>query len=374
MSKRDYYEVLEVSRTATLKEIKSSYRRLAVRFHPDRNPGDPEAESRFKEAAEAYSVLSDEQKRQRYDRFGHQGASGMPPGGFDPSVFGDFSDILGDLFGFGSGHGRGRGGGRRASIGADLRYDLELSFEEAAFGVEPTLKIPRLERCETCSGRGSREGSAPTPCRACGGRGQVAFSQGFFTVARTCPQCQGEGSVITDPCEDCRGEGLVEKERSIQVKIPAGVDTGARLRLVQEGEHGRHGGPPGDLYVVVHVAEHERYRRRDYDVITREKIGFAQASLGATIEVETLHGSEELRIPAGTSGGEVFRIKGEGIDRLERGGRGDHFVEVEIAVPEPKELDEERVELLRRLAELEGRPVREDKGVLDRVKGLFGAG
>jgi len=370
MSRRDYYEVLGVSRDADLAVIKSAYRKLAVKYHPDRNPGDQEAEEKFKEAAAAYSVLSDPQKRQRYDRFGHEGA-GAPGAGFDPTIFSDFSDILGDLFGFGDLFGR-RGGGRGgATAGADLRYDLRLSFEEAVFGTEPTLRIPRLEGCHACAGRGTRDGSPPAQCSTCGGRGQVRFSQGFFTVARTCPQCGGAGTLISDPCRECGGQGLREMERSIQVKIPPGVDTGARLRLQGEGEHGRRGGPPGDLYVVLHVEEDERYRRHGNDVLTREPVTYPQAVLGATLEVETLHGNETLEVPPGTASGTTFRLRGKGIPRLDGRGRGDHIVEVELAVPSPSEVGDEERELLRQLAKLRGDEVREERKVLDKVKGLF---
>src|SRR6185295_13560461 len=311
-AKRDYYEVLSVTREASEKEIKTAYRRLAVQFHPDKNPGDREAEEKFKEAAEAYEVISDPEKRQRYDRFGHQGVQGAGSGGFDPSTFGDFADILGDLFGFG----RRAGGGGGASRGADLRYDLELTFEEAAFGSDQKLRLPRLEKCETCSGSGSAAGKAPVACSACGGRGQVQVAQGFLTFASTCPQCRGEGRVISDPCRDCRGSGLVERERTLEIRIPAGVDTGARLRLVGEGEHGRLGGPPGDLYVVTAVKPHPRFQRDGSTVISRQRISYPQAVLGARLEVETLHGTTPLEIPSGTQHGKDFRLRGQGIDRV----------------------------------------------------------
>lgn len=370
--KRDYYEVLGVPRDADGSAIKSAYRKLAVKFHPDRNPGDAEAEERFKEAAEAYAVLSDGEKRARYDRFGHgglQGGGGSPfTGGFDPTVFGDFADILGDLFGFGFGGARGRGG-RAATRGADLRYDLEVSFEEAAFGVEKTLKIPRLERCEECGGSGSAGDSAPAQCELCGGRGQVRYNQGFLTVARTCPKCQGQGTVIQDPCKACGGDGLVERERKIEVKIPAGVDTGARLRLQGEGEHGRFGGPPGDLYVVTRVAPHETFRREGPHVLSEVEVSYPQAVLGASLEVETLHGTETVEVPPGTEPGQHFRLRGQGIPRLDGRGRGDHVAFAKIAIPRPGDLDEEQVELLRQLAEAQGRPVRE--GVLERMRKMF---
>ncbi|HEY4590542.1 MAG TPA: molecular chaperone DnaJ [Thermoanaerobaculia bacterium] len=369
MAKRDYYEVLGVGKSASQQEIKSAYRKIAVRDHPDKNPGDKEAEERFKEAAEAYAVLSDADKRARYDRFGHQGVSGAGAGGFDPTIFADFSDILGDLFGFG---GAGRRSPSGMTRGADLRYDLTLTFEEAAFGTETTLKIPRLESCPKCSGSGSANGAPPAVCQACGGRGQVRFTQGFFTVARTCPQCQGEGRVISDPCTECRGEGRVEEERSITVKIPAGVDTGARLRLAGEGEHGRRGGPPGDLYVVLQVRPHKQFRRDGSTVLSRATISYPQAVLGSSIEVDTLHGKSTLDIPAGTQHGRDFRLRGQGIPRLDGAGKGDHVVSIEVEVPQPRDLSPEELQLLRRLAELGGHPVKEEKGVIERVKNLFG--
>ncbi|MCM2269227.1 MAG: molecular chaperone DnaJ [Thermoanaerobaculia bacterium] len=366
-SNRDYYEVLGVARDASAQQIKAAYRKLAVKYHPDKNPGDAEAEERFKEAAEAYAVLSDDDKRARYDRFGREAAGGMG-GGFDPTIFGDFSDILGDLFGFGFAGGARAGG---ATPGADLRYDLEIEFEEAAFGVTRTIEFPRLEGCAACNGEGSAGGAAPAACRACGGSGQVRFSQGFFTVARTCPNCRGEGRVVTDPCPECRGAGRVERERKLEVKIPAGVDTGARLRLSGEGEHGRRNGRRGDLYVVLSVAPHERFRREGPHVLSQLEIGYPQAVLGAELEVETLHGKRPLEVPPGTTSGQLFRLKGDGIERLGGRGRGDQIVEVAIRVPRPAELDDEQRALLRRLGELEGRPAREERGVLDRVKDLF---
>ncbi len=362
-TKRDYYEILGVSRDASAQDVKTAYRKLAIQYHPDKNPGNAEAEARFKEAAEAYAVLSDAEKRQRYDRFGHQGVAGAASAGFDPTIFADFSDILGDLFGFG-GRQRGPGGMTR---GSDLRYDLSLSFEEAAFGTETKLRIPRLETCDTCAGSGAAPGSQPVTCAACAGRGQVRFTQGFFTVARTCPQCNGEGRTIKDPCRTCRGQGRVERERTLEVKIPAGVDTGARLRLSGEGEHGRNGGPAGDLYVVLRVEEHAKFRRDGFDVLGVLEVSYAQAVIGTTASVETLQGSTELEVPPGTPHGKIFRLRGKGIERLGRGGRGDHIVQLEIEVPHPRDLDEERIELLRRLAELEGRPVK-GGGVFEKVK------
>ena len=369
---RDYYEILGVDRGATAQQVKAAYRKLAVQHHPDKNPGDEEAEGRFKEAAEAYAVLSDPDKRARYDRFGPAGLGGGGAQGFDPSVFGDFSDILGDLFGLGDPFGarrRGRGG---AAPGADLRYDLILTFEEAAFGCTKTLTIPRLESCAECGGSGAQKGSGPTPCSACGGRGQVRFNQGFLTVARTCPQCRGSGSVIRDPCSRCRGEGRVERERKLEVTIPAGVDTGARLRLSSEGEDGRHGGPRGDLYVVLGVEPHERFERDGPHVHARLELTYSQLVLGAAVEVETIHGTVPFDVPSGTQPGQELRLRGKGIARLDSGGKGDHVVHVSLRVPTPSKQSAEQLELLRRLAELEGKPVREDKSVLGRVKDLFG--
>jgi len=369
---RDYYEILGVSRDASTNEIKAAYRKLAVKYHPDKNPGDTTAEERFKEAAEAYAVLSDGDKRARYDRFGREGVAGAAggPAGFDPTIFADFSDILGDLFGFGSRFGGARSGG--VVPGADLRYDLEISFEEAAFGLSRSIEFPRLETCETCHGQGTADGRSPTACRTCGGAGQVRFSQGFFTVARTCPACRGEGRTVDDPCKSCHGEGRVERRRKVELRIPPGVDTGARLRVAGEGEHGRRGGPPGDLFVVLSVAPHDEFRREGPHVLSQVEIGYAQAVLGAAVQVKTLHGESSLDIPAGTRPGRIFKLKGQGIPRLGGRGQGDHLVEVTVRIPRHSELDDEQRHLLTRLGELEGRPAREERGVLDRVKDLFG--
>jgi molecular chaperone DnaJ len=371
VSQRDYFEILGVDREADRKTVKAAYRKLAVKYHPDRNAGGKEAEAKFKEASEAYAVLSDPEKRARYERFGHGGVGGAPPAGFDPETFGDFSDILGDFFGSGFGDlfgGRRRGGPRP---GADLRYELYLTLEEAAFGVDKRLNIPRLETCGACTGGGGAEGSQPVTCSACGGRGQVRVTQGFFSVARTCPRCRGEGSVVTDPCRDCGGEGRTEKHRQVGISVPAGVDTNTRLRRAGEGEHGRRGGPPGDLYVDIVVQPHERFRRHGADVLGTASITFPEAVLGADLEVDTLHGKTDLEIPAGTSHGALFRLRRKGIPHLDGRGRGDHVVQVEIQVPHPRDLDDERLDLLQRWAELDGSNVRERR-VLDRVRDLFG--
>ena len=312
-------------------------------------------------------------KRARYDRFGHQGVSGGGASGFDPDTFGDFADILGDFFGAGFGDMfGGRRRGQAVRPGADLRYRLSLTLEEAAFGTEKSLEIPRLEACEECSGSGSAGGAEPRACSTCGGHGQVRFSQGFFTVARACPQCNGAGRVISDPCPACAAEGRVERTRSIEVNIPAGVDSGTRLRLTGEGEHGRRGGPAGDLYVDIQVRPHETFAREGVHILSESEITYSQAVLGTTMEVETIHGTAPLEIPPGTDHGRQFHLKGKGVEHLNGRGKGDHVVQVRIAVPRPGDLSEEQLELLRSLAESEGSEVREEKGVLGRVKDLFG--
>jgi molecular chaperone DnaJ len=366
--KRDYYEVLGIAKGANVDEIKKAYRKLAVKYHPDKNPGDPDAEEKFKEAAEAYGVLSDEEKRAKYDRFGHQGLGGM--GGFDPNQFADFGDILGDLFGFGDFFGGGRRrGGTRAARGNDLRYDLTLEFEEAVFGKDVSLDIPRTINCATCSGSGAKPGTQPVTCSGCGGRGQVRYSQGFFAVARTCPQCGGAGKVIKEPCVTCNGAGRVREEKKISVKIPAGVDEGSRLRVAGEGEAGFNGGPPGDLYVFLSVKEHAKFQRRDYDIHAEESASITQASLGAELKVETIDGVESLKIPAGTQPNQVFRLRSKGVQFLQGSGRGDHYVHVTVRVPTT--LTDEQRDLLERLAIIDGENPPEPKGVLDKVKDFF---
>ena len=365
--KRDYYEVLGVERTASIDDIKKAYRKLAVKYHPDKNPGDAEAEERFKEAAEAYGILSDDEKRARYDRFGHQGTQGM--GGFDPNQFADFGDILGDLFGFGDFFGtRGRRS-TRAARGNDLRYDLTLDFMEAVFGKDITLTIPRTITCTTCTGTGARPGTQPQTCTGCGGRGQIRYSQGFFAVSRTCPQCGGAGKVIKDPCSTCNGAGRVREEKKISVKIPAGVDDGSRLRVAAEGEAGFNGGPSGDLYVFISVREHPRFTRRDYDIHAERTITYTQAALGAEIRTETIDGDEPLRIPAGTQPNQVFRLRNKGVPFLDGSGRGDHYVHVAVRIP--TSLNEEQRTLLEQLAALEGETPSGERGVFEKVKDFF---
>lgn len=371
--KRDYYEVLGVSRSASDQEIKSAYRKLALQFHPDRNPGNKESEEKFKEAAEAYSVLSDPQKRPAYDRFGHAGvgagaSSGF--GGFDPNVFADFSDILGDLFGFGDIFGQGRRGSR-VQRGADLRYDLEMTFEEAAFGTTTKIKVPRHETCGECGGSGAQKGSGPTTCQTCNGYGQVRFQQGFFSITRTCSQCQGTGQIIKNRCTVCRGDGRIVREKTLELKIPAGVDRGSKLRISEEGDSGAKGGPAGDLYVVLDVQDHEFFERREHDLYCHIPITFPQAALGAQITVPTLEREEEkLTIPAGAQSGSTFRIKGRGISKRGGAARGDLYVTVDIVVP--TKLTREQRELLTKLAatiETENKPIQ--KKILERVKEIF---
>ena len=381
MSKRDYYEVLGVSRTASDQDIKSAYRKLALKFHPDRNPGDRKAEEQFKECAEAYAVLADPDKRSRYDRFGHAAVSGTSAGagGFDPTIFAEFDDIfgsLGDIFGFGGMFGgRRRGGPQR---GADLRYDLEITFDQSATGTETTIQIPRQETCETCHGSGAAAGSSPTTCPQCRGTGQLRYQQGFFTVARTCGQCRGSGRVIAKPCLSCHGQGTIERLRKLTVKIPPGIASGQRLRLSGEGEAGSQGGPPGDLYVVVQVADHAFFHRDGNDLACEIPVNFTTLALGGEIKVPTILGeSETLKIPDGTSTGAVFRLRSKGMPDVSGRGRGDLLVTVQTITP--KKLTREQRKLLEQLAatlppqQFEPTPREEDdRGLFDKVKDIFG--
>jgi molecular chaperone DnaJ len=368
--KRDYYEVLGVERSVSAQDLKSAFRKVALKYHPDRNPGDTEAEEKFKEASEAYEVLSDPERRARYDRFGHA-ATGPGAEGFAGAGFGNvnINDIFGDIFGeiFGGGRGRGRASNR----GADLRFNLEISFEEAAFGCKPKTTIPRPKKCETCEGTGSRSRSAPRPCGTCGGAGEVRFTQGFFAVSRTCPDCGGSGAAIQDPCGKCRGSGRVAGEESIEVAIPGGVDNGTRVRLSGLGEPGDRGGPPGDLYVTVVVREHPIFQREDYEVYCEVPISFTQAALGAKIDVPTLDGKVKMTIPAGTQSGKVFRLRGKGIPHLHGNNRGDQHVRV--IVETPTELSSKQRELLEQFAELSGEQCHpHSKNFFDKVRELFG--
>jgi molecular chaperone DnaJ len=379
VTKRDYYEVLGVEKGASDQAIKSAYRKLALKFHPDRNPGDPKAEEAFKEAAEAYAVLADSQKRSMYDRFGHAGVNGAGgAGGFDPTIFADFSDIfsgLGDVFGLGDlfGGRRRRGGPQR---GSDLRYDLEISFEESATGTETTIQIPREETCEQCTGTGAAPGTTAETCSQCRGSGQLRYQQGFLTVARPCANCRGTGKTIAKPCTTCRGAGRVGKERQITVKIPAGIATGQRLRLYGEGEHGSAGGPQGDLYVVVHVQEHPFFQREEDDLYCEMPMPFPTLALGGTIKVPTLDSREDLHIPAGTQPGARFKLRGKGMPNVSGRGHGDLHVIARVTVP--KKLTKEQKHLLEELAKtlpqekLEADADGTDKPFFERVKDIFG--
>ena len=372
MTKRNYYEVLGVARNAPAEEIKRAYRQMALKHHPDRNPGNREAEERFKEAAEAYSVLGDPEKRTTYDRFGLDGLRGegfTGFSGFDASVFGDFEDILGSLFGFGDIF--GVGGRRRRSVpqrGRDLALELEISLEQAASGVEKEISLSRAEHCPECRGSGVSPGTKKAECPTCQGRGQVRYQQGFFAISRTCSTCRGAGEVITSPCRNCHGSGQIKQKHKITVRVPAGVEDGSRLRIEGGGEAGGAGANPGDLYVVVRVARHAFFEREESNLFCQISISFFQAALGASIEVPGLdHESEVLKVPPGTQAGAVFRLKGRGIKDLRGHRKGDMYVKVQVKTPENLNKDEKA--LLRRLAELRGEdPDTVDRSLIDRLK------
>ena len=369
--KRDFYEVLGVMRTASDQEIKSSYRKLALQYHPDRNPDNPEAEERFKECSEAYAVLADTEKRARYDRFGHAGVAGNGPSaaGFDASVFNGFEDIFGDLFGdmFGQGGGRRRS---RTQRGGDMRQDITLEFEEAVFGVTKQVQIRRLETCDDCKGDGAAPGKAPINCTTCGGRGQVRYQQGFFAVARTCSTCGGTGKLIVDPCKKCKGQGRIKRERTVTVKVPAGVEEGARILYSGEGEAGAYDGPPGDLYVVLHVKKHAFFQREGSDLHCVIPISFTQAALGTEIHVPTLEGQHKLQVPEATQTGTILRLRNKGVPVLNGHGRGDLYVELKVQTP--TKLSKRQREILTELdgdGAVENKPV--DQGLIDKVKDMF---
>lgn len=371
MSKRDYYEVLGVGREAADGEIKSAYRKLALKYHPDRNPDDADAEDKFKEASEAYSVLSDSQKRATYDRFGHVGLQNAAGGGgFNPDAFADFSDILGDFFGFGDlfgGGGRRRG---RAQRGEDVRYDLEVSFEEAVFGLAAEIQVPRMEACERCKGAGSEPGSGPTQCPTCHGRGEVLYQQSFLSIRRTCSTCGGSGKIIRNPCSECRGHGYRQVQRKLKVNIPPGVDDGTRLRLAGEGQPGGNGGPPGDLYVFLKVKEHAFFERQGNDLHCTIPINMAQAALGAEIEVPTLGTPHKLKIPEGTQNGAQFRLRNQGVAMLNGGGRGDLYVHIDVKIPTRLSREQRKwMEQLRETLPVDNAPA--EKGLFEKVKDYF---
>lgn len=373
VAKRDYYEVLSVARDAHDTVIKTSYRKLAMQYHPDRNPGDHSAEEKFKEAAEAYSVLSDGQKRASYDRFGHQGVgSASGAGGFDTGGMPDLNDILSEMFGFQDPFGRGSQQQRRtrAQRGEDVRYDLELSFEDSMRGMSADIQIPRLEECGRCKGKGAEPDDGLVTCPTCKGRGEVIYQQAFLQVRRSCGQCGGRGQIIRRPCKDCRGDGYQRREKKLKVNIPAGVDTGTQLRLSGEGQPGANGGPPGDLYVVTKVAEHPVFERNEYDLHCRVPINLAQAALGTSIDLLTFDGLQTVKIPEGTQPGAKVRLDKLGVPHLNSSKRGHLYVHVAVHVPE--KLNREQRRLLEQLQEIlpkENEP--QEKGLLDKVKDYF---
>ena len=355
-SKRDYYDILGIKKDSSPEEIKKSYRKLALKFHPDKNPGDKSAEEKFKEISEAYEVLSDQQNRKNYDQFGHAGTQGMGAegfsgfGGFGAQDFSNINDIFGDIFGDFFGGARTRTASR-ANRGSDLRFDLEITLEEAAFGTKKTITIPRNRVCKECDGSGARRGSKPKVCTNCRGTGEQRFQQGFFTVSRTCSLCHGQGTIISDPCSACHGEGVTMGTTNLEVKIPAGVDTGQRLKLSGEGESSPRGGSNGDLYVVMHVREHPKFRRDGDNILYELNISFPQASLGTNMKVPTLDGDVEVKVPPGTQPGNVLRLVDKGVTHLHGHGRGDQLIRVSVKVP--KKLTKQQEELLKQFEALE---------------------
>ena len=380
MSKRDFYEVLGVNRDAADDEIKKAYRKLAMKFHPDRNPDNPKAEEQFKEAKEAYEILSDPQKRAAYDQYGHAGVdpqAGMGGGFGGAGMGGGFADAFGGIFDeiFG---GRGGGGGHgRSNVyrGADLRYNLEITLEQAAFGTETKIRIPTMEECEHCHGSGAKPGTQPKTCPTCSGSGQVRLQQGFFSIQQTCPKCHGTGRIIPEPCTHCRGAGRLKQHKTLAVKIPAGVDEGDRIRLTGEGEHGVNGGPAGDLYVQIHLKPHAVFQREHNDLHCEMPISFTTAALGGEIEITTLDGVAKIKIPAETQSGKVFRLRGKGIKGVRSASHGDLMCHV--AVETPVNLTERQKELLRELEELSNRDGGKHnpraKSWMDRVRDFFSA-
>ncbi len=338
MAKRDYYEVLGVSKNASEAELKKAYRRSAQKHHPDRNPDDEDAEHKFKECKEAYEILSNSQKRAAYDQFGHAGVDPSMGGGYGPAGAGagagaSFSDMFGDVFGDIFGGGRAAGGGQRVYRGSDLRYNLELSLEDAVAGTEVKIRVPTQVTCDACSGSGAKKGSTPTTCTTCGGHGQVRMQQGFFSLQQTCPRCHGSGTIITDPCQKCHGQGRVQERKTLSVKVPAGVDTGDRIRLAGEGEAGESGGPPGDLYVQIQVKPHPIFTREENNLYCEVPISFVTAALGGELEVPTLSGRVNLKIPAETQTGKMFRMRGKGVKQVRGGPVGDLVCRVKVETP-----------------------------------------
>jgi molecular chaperone DnaJ len=372
-SKRDYYEVLGVTRSAPADEIKKAYRKLALQFHPDKNPGNKEAEDKFKEAAEAYEVLSTSEKKARYDQFGHAGMGGAAGSGFGNAedIFEHFGSIFEDIFGFsGGGRKKGGGGGNRVRKGSDLRYDLKVSFKESCLGLEKKIEIPRRSACTSCEGTGAAKGTKPVNCGTCRGHGQVAVQQGFFSYATTCPDCKGAGKRIEKPCAECNGGGFQSKNSNITVKIPAGVDSGMRLRVSNEGEPGANGGPSGDLYVFLEVEEHELFKREEFDLVYSLKLGVSQAILGTQIKVDCFEDEpRNIDIPAGVQPGQRLVVHGAGVQKLDKYGRGKGDLIVEITVEIPTKVSKEAEEHLRAFAEKHGENVKEGSGLFGRIFG-----
>lgn len=375
-NKRDYYEILGVQRSATDQEIKSAYRKMAMKHHPDRNPGNKESEELFKEAAEAYSVLGDKDKRAVYDQYGHSGLGGFGQGaggfsGVNPDLFADFSDILGNFF-FGDFFGgTGRRGRRSGPVrGADLQYHLAVSLEDSITGTEKSITFTRLDGCDSCGGTGSSSGEAKTTCATCNGYGQVRYNQGFVTIARTCPSCGGSGQTLKDPCRKCSGAGRIEAEKEITVKVPAGVDTGNRLKLKGEGEAGIRGGSHGDLYVMIEVKEHPFFKRRNYDLYCEKDISMLQAALGDSLTIKTTDGEEKIKIMEGTQPGTVVTLRGKGVPYVNSYGRGDLHVQINVKIPSNWSAQERK--LLRELAKQRKENIHpQERGVLDKVKDLL---
>src|SRR5580704_3253062 len=371
VTKRDYYEILGVARDCDDQALKGAYRKLALQHHPDRNPGNHEAEEKFKEAAEAYSVLCDAQKRAAYDRYGHQGVSSAAGAGFDPSAgFPDLSDILSDVFGFGDVFGGSRQRRSRTQRGDDVRYDLEISFEDSMRGLTADIQVPRLEECGRGKGKGAEPEDGLVSCPTCRGRGEVIYQQAFLSVRRTCSQCNGRGQIIRRPCKECKGEGHLRRERKLKVNIPAGVDNGTQMRLSQEGQPGGNGGPPGDLYVVLKVGEHPIFERNEYDLHCTVPINVAQAGLGASVDLLTFDGLQTVKIPEGSQPAARVKIKGIGVPHLHGNGRGDLYVHVDVRVPGKLTREQRKLfEQLRELLPAENEP--SEKGIFDKVKDYF---
>ncbi len=376
MAKRDFYEILGVGKDASDDDIKKAYRKLAMKYHPDRNPDSKGAEEKFKEAKEAYEMLSDPQKKEAYDRYGHAGVDpNMGAGGFGGAGAGGFADAFGDIFGdiFGNARGGRGGGGPQVYRGADLRYNLDISLEQAAHGFDTTIRVPSWDGCEVCHGSGAKPGTQPTTCPTCGGHGQVRMQQGFFSIQQTCPKCHGTGKIIPEPCTNCGGAGRIKRNKTLEVKIPAGIDDGMRIRSSGNGEPGMNGGPPGDLYVEIHIKQHAVFQRDGDDLHCEIPISFAKAALGGEVEVPTLNGKASFALPEGTQTGKTFRLRGKGIKGVRSGYPGDLFCHVVIETP--VKLTEKQKDLLRELDRLtvEGgsKHSPQSKSWMDKVKGFF---